>query len=89
MAKWSSKRGVEILQVSSKIEDSLKELQDCLEKKKLEIGKLHNIDQVLAMTSAFQPKRAETLMEDRKRVLERLKMLNRALEVLQSQIGNA
>ena len=89
MAQWVIIDGTEILRVSDETKDSFDELKDCIEKKKLEISKMSNIEQVLAMTSVFQPKRAEKLMKDREKIVERLKMLNRALEVLKSQIGNA
>lgn len=89
MAQWITIDGTEILKVSDEIKDSFNELKDCIEKKKLEISKMSNIEQVLAMTSVFQPRRAEKLIKDREKIVERLKMLNRAVEVLKSQIGNA
>lgn len=89
MADWVLVDNTEILKVSNESKDSLNELKDCLEKKKLEISKMSNIEQVLAMTSVFQPKRTEKLMKDREKIVERLKMLNKAVEVLKSQIGNA
>ena len=89
MASWVLVDGTETLKISNESKDSLDELKDCLEKKKLEISKMNNVEQVLAMTSVFMPKRSMKLMRDRQKIVERIKMLNQALEVLKSQIGNA
>ena len=89
MAEWEIVDGQEILKVSNNIEDSFDEIKDCIEKKKLEMSKMNNIDQVIAMTSAFAPKRSKKLMEDRAKIVVRIKMLHAALEGLKNQIGNA
>lgn len=89
MAEWRIVEDQEILRVSNKIEDTLNEIRDCTDKKQIEVDKLKNINSVIVMTSAFQPKRAKKLEESRISTLRRIGMIDSALEVLETQTHKA
>lgn len=85
MAFWTFKNGHEVLRVSSLNCELINEIKDCNDKKKIEIEKLKNIEQLLAMTSAMKSEKVRDLIKSREKTIARLDLIDNALEVLNTQ----
>lgn len=85
MAKWVMVKNKEILRVSNVDGDIISEIKDLLDKKKIETDKLKNIEQVIAMSSATRSDKIIDLMKSRSKVINRVGMIDSALEVLNTQ----
>ena len=85
MAKWVMVKNKEILRVSNLDGDIISEIKDLLDKKKIETDKLKNIEQVIAMSSATRSDKIIDLMKSRSKIINRVGMIDSALEVLNTQ----
>lgn len=89
MAKWIVVENKEVLRVSSVESDMISETQDCMDKLKIEMDKLKNVDQVFAMASVTNKSKAEELAKSRAKIVSRIGMIQSALEVLNAQTYKA
>lgn len=89
MAKWIVVENKEVLRVSSAESEMISETQDCMDKLKIEMDKLKNVDQVLAMASVTNKNKAEELAKSRAKIVSRIGMIQSALEVLDAQTYKA
>lgn len=89
MAKWIIVKNKEVLRISSVESELISETQDCMDKLKIEMDKLKNVDQVLAMAMATNKSKAEELAKSRAKIVSRIGMIQSALEVLNAQTYKA